>query len=136
MSYTERDMQSRFTKWLRNQRRKGNFTHSAVFELKCCKKPSLGLYDFQEQQLPKLRAATTDKGVYKKLTDLDPGLKPCDAMQVVNSKAYIVIEWYEKHATHEIVMIEIDDWDEWFEDADRKSIPKEEAYNIGEVYNI
>ncbi len=139
MSYTERDLTSRFSKWLREQRRDhDNFKFSAAFELKVCKKPSLGLYDFQPQQLPALRRAKhkDKRGVYKKISDLDINRCPFDSFLLYNVNAYIVVEFYKKHTTHEIIMIDIDDFDSWFENHDRKSIPKDEAERIGDAYKI
>jgi hypothetical protein len=50
--------------------------------------------DFQPQQIPYLVQAQ-EGCVYKKLSDLDPSLKPFDSVQLCYTPSYAVICWYK-----------------------------------------
>ena len=96
MPYPESKFQSAFTKWLREQQKEGNFLFSFGYELKV-KKTGKRLNfksDFQPQQLSKLKQ-TKDGCVHKKLSDIDPSLKPYDGMNVCGN-AFLIIHWYNK----------------------------------------
>ena len=105
---TERDFQSLFRTWA-----KENILFSAAFELKCVdldKKKSISFVsDFQPQQIPSLKKAK-ESCIYHKLSDLVPGAKPFDVMQICNSPAFVVILFYQKRIKKRMYMIDVDDW--------------------------
>lgn len=122
----ESDAQSRFTKWIRQ----GNYNQSAAFELKLAKGNSaLSYSSFQPQQLPMLHKAKHGC-VYKKLSDLDPSLKPFDCLQICNSDAYIIAVWYHERKTLTAYWIDIDKFLEEQSSSSRKSITEQRAKEL------
>lgn len=82
------------------------FDHSAAIEYKI-KKAGKRLNfksDFQPQQLEYLRRAA-EKYVYHKISDIDPGLKPFDAMYLHKTKAYVIVCWYDKGKSKNVYVL-------------------------------
>lgn len=62
--------------------------------------------DFQPQQLEYLkRSAEHPEGVYHKISDMDPSLKPFDAMYLIYAKAYVIVCWYDKGKSKNVYVI-------------------------------
>lgn len=134
MSYLERDFVSDFGAWLRNEQRKvlpeERQTHflfqSMAFEYKCIQKGKRLNFTsgFQPQQLPKLYESKHNC-VYKKLSDLDIGLKPYDAFQICYARAYVIVMWYAPREPKVAYWLDIDQVLHLKEQ--QKSISEEEA---------
>ena len=108
MSYCESDFASEFSKWLRMQRKEGNYLFSFAVEHKVCKKRRLNFTsDFQDQQLPSLYQ-TKHECIYYKLSDLDIGRKPYDAFTMCFEPAYIAVLWYKLRQPKTFYMVDID----------------------------
>ena len=120
---TEKTFQSIFSKWI-----KQNYPYSAVFELKVVdldKKKSISFSkDFQPHQIPMLQQAKHGC-VYKKLSDIDPSLKPFDSFQCCFVPAFIVILFYQKRKKKIMYWVDVDMWLLMQENADRKSATEE-----------
>jgi len=89
---TEKQFQSIFCKWLRNQRKQKIFNYTFAFELKVAKKKLYWKSALQPQQIPELVRAKKSC-VYHKISDQSMGLKPFDGFQICNAKAYLIILW-------------------------------------------
>ena len=127
----EKDIQSLFTKWVRQ-----NYKESAAWELKVCKQGrALAYTAFQPQQIPSLLKAKHEC-IYKKLSDMDPSLKPFDALQICRSKAYVVVVWYKPYCLKEAVWLDIDAFVHEQETSQRKSLTQERARQIAEKVTI
>lgn len=87
---TERQFQSKFCLWLRNQRKKGKFNYTFAFELKVAKGKMNWKAALQPQQIPELIRAKKSC-VYHKISDQSMGLKPFDGFQICNAEAYLII---------------------------------------------
>jgi hypothetical protein len=85
------------------------FNHSCAIEYKTkpFKKRMNYKSDFEPQQLPYLERATTTR-VYKKLSDMDPSLKPFDAFLLVKAKAYVIAGWYKIREYKNVYVIPIE----------------------------
>lgn len=140
MSYTEKQFQSDFTKWLRAEHSAGRQIESAAYELKVKKHGQRLNFksDFQPQQLPKLQEASSKECVSKKLSDADPTLKPFDMFSLCRSGAYVVVLWYQPRAPKEFIMIPIDILIAWrrLYSPEKKSIIEEEAIKLGQTYQL
>lgn len=92
----EKQLQSLLTSYLRKGTK--NFRYSFVYELKIKhnNKPLNIKSDLQPQQIPSLIKART-KCLHKKLSDMDPSLKPFDALQLCNVPAFLICCWYTPH---------------------------------------
>lgn len=129
MSYLESDFQSDFSAWIR----KTKYSFTTAFELKVCKdnKPLGFESSFQPQQLPKLFQAKHGC-VYKKLSDMDPSLKPFDCLQICNARAYVVVLWYAPREPKIMYWIDIDTFLKEKDSSNRKSLTKQRASEICE----
>lgn len=125
----EREFQTMFAK---HNRRVG------VFELKFCKGKSLPFSALAEHQEKALLDASSSTGLYHKITDSpffkDPGgkmrftrPKPFDAFLLKNIDAYVVIMWWVPRKKKMVYYIEIKDWLEMREHANRKSTTEKMA---------
>lgn len=125
-SMKESDIQSLFTKYVRD-----NHRTTAAWELKLKKNGEALSFagDFQPQQLPSLLKAKHGC-VYRKLSDIDPGLKPFDAMQVCQSPAYVVVVWYVPREEKVAYWIDIDQFMTEARESKRKSLTRARASEI------
>lgn len=101
----EKDLQAFMAKYLRQD----NIKHTSVFEYKIIKHPkkSLNLIsDFQPQQIPMLLKAE-NSALYKKLSDLDPTLKPFDAVLIVKAPAYVVALYYTPRKKNRVYFLRV-----------------------------
>lgn len=122
----EKDVQSRFSKWIRQ----GFFPQSAAFELKLTKgNKALSFSGFQEQQLPMLHKAKHGC-VYKKLSDMDPSLKPFDALQICYANSFVVACWYHERKPITAYWIDIDHFLEEQKTSTRKSLTEQRASQL------
>jgi len=136
MAYIEKNMQSRFSKWIRTERLAGRHLYSCAWELKVVKNNKLlALSNFQPQQLPKLWEAKHGC-VYKKLSDADRSLKPYDAQQICYAKAYVVVEFYKPRKPHIMYWIDIDVFLKELEKQKRKSLTEQMIIPISEKYEF
>jgi len=111
-------------------RKNGKFCRSAAFEYKVSHKKRINfLSDFQPQQIDMLYEAKHGC-VYKKHSDLDPGMKPYDASQICYAEAWIVILWYHYRKPKRFQMIDVDKIIEFKKT--HKSITEEEAEEIAD----
>ena len=103
---------------------------SFIFEAKVCnltKKKSIGLYCFEDHQLPTLRKAV-GRGLWYKHPDLGHRT-PGDGM-FFKGEAYVALYWYMPRVLKHCHLIRIQDFDKFFEGADKRSIRQEEAEEI------
>jgi penicillin-binding protein-related factor A (putative recombinase) len=127
---TERDFTTKFNRWL-----KYNWMSSAVFELKICKEKSIPFNAVQPHQLANLRIAKNGVLPYK-IDDSSLGQKPFDIVCMSKVPAYVVIFFYQKRGDNEFVVIDVDHFIDEMETSDRKSITKERAIEIGQIYSL
>jgi hypothetical protein len=107
MSYNEKQLTADFSKWRRKN--KDVINESTAYEFKVCKTKTLNIKrDFQDQQIPMLQTAKREC-IYKKLSDMDFGIKPFDAMQICKVKyAYVGILWYKPRRQKILYLIDVD----------------------------
>lgn len=142
MPYNEKKFTSEFNKWLREMKksipeeeRLHNFWWKSTaleYKLKPADKYLNFKSHFEPQQLPKLFEAKHGC-VYKKLSDLDPSLKPFDAFQICYSQAFVVVCWYHKGTKNpkHVYMVDIDDI--YREMKTKKSLTEERASDLAQV---
>jgi hypothetical protein len=103
---------------------------ASIFEGKLCrldKKKSIGAYDFEDHQLPLLRAAEGE-GFWYKFPDL--GMQtPCDGM-FFKGDGYVALYWWKPRKVKRCTLIRIGDLDKFFTTVTKKSIRQEEAEKI------
>lgn len=121
MPFQEKDMQSLFTKYI-----KQNYPHSAVFELKISKTKSLAFKRVEPHQITALKKAK-HTCVYHKISDFSPEAKPFDAFQVCNTPAFLVILFYKPRKPKTTYWIDIDDWYFHTKISLKKSITEDEV---------
>lgn len=121
----ETDLQHLFRQWIKKNLPK----ESQVYEFKICKEKSLPYHNVQPHQEYYLKKAK-ENGLYHKISDAIPGIKPFDALFIRPKKAFVVIMFYIPHKPKETYLIEIDNWIKYKEQSKRKSITKEECENI------
>lgn len=127
---TERDFTTKFNRWL-----KYNWKSSAVFELKICKEKSIPFNAVQPHQLANLSIAK--KGILPyKIDDSSIGQKPFDIVCMNKVPAYVVIFFYQKRGDNEFVVIDVDHFIDEMETSERKSLTKERAIEIGQIYSL
>ena len=143
MAYLEKHFQSKFTKWWKIQKNLGYFAGSYAIELKLVKAPkkSLSILSFQAQQLPSLQKATTPIGISKKLSDLDPSLKPCDFISMSDANGLVAVQFYKiRQRKPKFIMIEIDDLITAFkkkqDNNQRQTLTEKECKLIGIEYGF
>lgn len=141
--YNEKKFASEFSKWLRIMKksvpeplRPTNYWYRSMaveYKLKKANQHLNFKSHFEPQQLPKLHEAKHGC-IYKKLSDLDPSLKPCDAIQICYSPAYVIVCWYHKGTKNpkHVYMIDIDIVLQERYDG-KKSISEERARDIAET---
>jgi len=134
MPHPESKFQSAFTKWLRCKQKENEFLFSFAYELKVKHKGKRLNFksDMQPQQIPKLLQAK--KGcLHKKLSDLDPSLKPCDGLNVCG-QGFLIIHWYEPRKTPVMYWLDIDKVIQFM--ATHKSISESEAEEIASYKEV
>ena len=115
-----------------------------VFELKFCKGNSLPFSALAKHQEQALLDASSNTGLYHKITDSpffkDPRgkmrftwPKPFDAFLLKNINAYVVIMWWVPRTKKMVYYIEIKDWLEMREYANRKSATEKMAAEYAEA---
>jgi penicillin-binding protein-related factor A (putative recombinase) len=124
----ERDFQTEFGK--RNK-------IIGVFELKFCKGKSLPFSALADHQEKALLAASSSSGLYHKISDFPVFAgskvrfnrpKPFDCVYLSNMDAYVVIMWWVPRKKKMVYYIDIDDFINMRDQADRKSITEEMAH--------
>ena len=106
MPYQEKHFASDFSLWLKTKQLL-KFSFAVEFKLKPYPKRLNFKSDFQPQQIPAL-LKTKHQCIYKKLSDMDPSLKPFDALQICNSKSFVAILFYKPRSPKTFQMIDID----------------------------
>jgi len=110
MAYSEKSFQVEFGK---------NNTQEGVFELKITKSRSVRFDAVQPHQREALLNAQSDDGVYHKIADqtIGRGLnfgytqpKPFDCFLIRNTRAYVVVMFYEPRKRKMVYYIEIKTW--------------------------
>jgi len=145
--YNEKKFQTDFAAWLRKKQksipiiqRKTNFWHRTMaLEYKALptNKRLNWKSHLQPQQLPSLYKAKHGC-IYKKISDIDPSLKPFDAFQICHSPAFLVVCWFSKAPTlprtktvylldPDIILREIDQYK-------TKSLTQQRAEEIATLY--
>jgi hypothetical protein len=117
---TERDFQTRFTRWARH-----NIKESCACELKICKTKTLPFSAVKVHQRSSLLAAKKACLVYK-IPDVGFDQKPFDCVILNKTSAYLVVLFHVKRGDNEFYMIDIDTVEDIIA-AGRKSIDKETA---------
>lgn len=125
--YTEAQMASDFSKYLRTNSDADvlKFPFAVEYKLKKNNKPLNFKADLQPQQLPML-LKTLSGCVYHKISDMTPGIKPYDAIQICHAPAFLAVMWYEPRKPKTVYLIDA----RMIEDTIKKgfkSIGKEEA---------
>lgn len=105
----ESDFQSLFTKWIRLNRVQCAIDKTTVWELKIAKGSSLPFSRLEEHQEFALLEAKHGC-VYHKISDQSVGRKPCDAIQICHSPAFVVVLYYVPHQTKLMYWVDIDAW--------------------------
>lgn len=127
MAYLERDFQRDFNKWCKHK-----FPYTAAFELKATKGQSIPFNAVQEHQLHALWVAKHEVLAFK---IPDCGFQnPFDSITLAGVPAFVVIMFEAK--TDKFFMIDVDDWIQEQENADRKSLRVERAAEIGHVCSL
>lgn len=124
MSFTERDMQSLWTKWLK----KNKWDHCAAFELKITKRKNLNFNRVAEHQAYYLNKGENGGFAYK-ISDMSPGLKPFDCLHF-EGLGYIVIMFYEPRKKKVAYAISIKEWGWYIQQSARKSITEDKAKEL------
>lgn len=106
MAYSEKQFASEFSKFIKENATLHNLDFSMALELKVKEAPKRLNFktDFQPQQIPYLVQAQNGC-VYKKLSDLDPSLKPFDSVQLCFTPSYAVICWYKPRQYKKVYFI-------------------------------
>jgi len=125
----EKDFQREFHKWC-----KYNWHVTSAFELKLCKEKSLPFAEVKPHQVLALYNAKHNR-IFYKIPDDSIGQKPFDCFMLEQCQAYIVIMYYEL-GQKEFVMIDIDDYIRVSAVLTRRSLTRECAYAIGNVYKL
>ena len=134
MSYNEKKMQSEFTAWMRDQKKKGKFNFSMVFELKVCHQKRFAFSKIEEHQITSLNKAN-QSCLFHKISDQGMGFKPFDGFQICNVPAYLIILFYEPRKPKELIWIPIQHLNYLKQDNSTiKSITEEEAKQIGQTH--
>ncbi len=134
----EREFATKVNKWLREQRKKGEMLYPLAIEYKIVNAPKKSISfvgDFQPQQIPALKQAK-DGCIYHKLSDLDPRVKPFDAIQICHSYAYIVILFNKPRQKKIMHWVDVDDWLELQNSTNRKSATEEMIAKVSEKYTL
>jgi len=95
----EKHFQSKFMHWFLANRQ--HFKDNVVFEPKVTLGGTFNLRTWRKKQplqYVRLMDANTDKGVFWKISDLDPRTKPWDCFFISNAPAYLVI-YFDKYQT-------------------------------------
>lgn len=122
----ESDMQSKFTAWMD----KSDYYKNAAWELKLSKENNaLAFNSFRPQQLPSLYKAKHNR-VFKKLSDMDPTLKPFDCMQVCYAEAWVIAGWHHERKGITAYWIDIDVFLQAQKESQRKSITESECATL------
>jgi len=127
----EKDIQQIFK--MKNKKR-------GVFELKLCKGISMPFNHVADHQIEALKAVSTDKGLYHKISDSPVSYggqrftkpKPFDCFVLNNIPAYVVICWYIPRVKREFHYIPIQKFIEKRNNTKRKSITEEMSAEIAE----
>lgn len=124
---TEADFQTRFSKWAKH-----NIKHTAAFELKICKEPSMPFNAVKEHQVANLLSARNRSLIYK-IPDAGFDIKPFDCFMLSGCEAYVVVLFYQKRGDKEFYMININDYVKLMESSERKSLTKIDAQSWASI---
>lgn len=136
MSYQEKDFQSDFTRWLRENAEGFGLDFTFAYELKICKQKRFPFSRIEPHQITSLKR-TKDACQRHKISDSAIGFKPYDGYQICYSPAYLIILWYTPRKAKCPIWIDIDDFLSFRENEGKepkKSITEEEALTIGKTY--
>ena len=127
-------LQSKVTKYLLRTNHHLRFSFPYELKIKNNNKPLNLKSDLRPQQVPAMIRARKNK-LHKKLTDLDPSLKPCDAMFYYKSPSFIAVCWYTPRKPKLIYWMNPIKVNEAIEQG-IKSIKQDEAFNYTEYVSI
>lgn len=91
------------------------------------KKKSIGVYDFEDHQLPNLRKVI-GAGLWYKFPDLGYQT-PGDAV-FIKGDGWVALYWYLPRKIKLCTLISIQDFDKFIEESGKKSIRQQEAQEI------
>lgn len=139
----EKDFQRIFGKWIRENELDG----TAVFELKICKGKSIPFNALAKHQKENLLHAKheycyhkiNDAPIYSGMKTRFTNPKPFDCFVIKDVDAYVAIWFYVPYQSkkkRKMVWIDIDIWCELEKELDRKSIPKDLAFEKGIVKSL
>lgn len=133
----EKDFQTKFLKWLKNNPEK--IKGSAAFELKLTKKSSLPFDAVKPHQVDALLAVKSS-GLSYKIPDDSRGYKPFDCFRLNTPNAFVVVQFYTPYEK-EFFIIDILDWqrlrmDEGAKEKGRKSLTRELAMEYGRPFYL
>lgn len=145
MAYKEKNFQTLFTHFMRENRRLF-LQKSYAFELKVEKGKSFAFSKFPVHQIIALRKAKHNKygGVYQKISDSPifagqqtrfTRKKPFDCFLITNAEAYLIIHFYELRKPKVMIWIDIDIFRKLkreFMAQGRKSAKKDELFKIAQ----
>ena len=109
MSYSERNLTSDFSKYLRKDPASEvlSFTFAIEFKLKKGKQRLDFIKDFQPQQIPSLLKANNGC-VYHKISDQGMNMKPFDSFQICDSRAFVGVMWHKPRKPKMLYLLNVD----------------------------
>ena len=125
MAFQEKNMQSLFTKWLKN-----NGKESAAYELKITHTNTLPFSKIAPHQYTELLKVRMGVQVHK-ISDSAIGYKPYDCYSLYRSPAYLVVMFYKPRQKKKAYLIDILDLLEIKETPGKKSLREEDCIKYG-----
>ena len=119
-------------------------TIAGVFELKLCKGTSFPFSNIADHQITALQSASSEQGLYHKLTDQPVSIHqedqkmrftrpaPFDCFLIKNYPAYLVVMYYVPRVKKMVYYLKIEDLIKMIETADRKSMTEKMAIEYAE----
>ena len=127
--YVESDLQGKICRWL------GDTPFDMVGESKVSSGGTINFNDFEDQQLPSLVAANSDKGLYHKPSDMLRLKKPFDFFCCVNRPAYVVAQFWKNRQQEICYLLDIKKVME-IKESGAKSLKEEDFMLWGRVINL
>ena len=123
----EKDLQSKFTRWLKTNKKPG------AYELKLCKTKSMPFSAVKEHQINALFKAQTE-GIAYKISDFSPGYKPFDCF-FLYAPAFVVIGFWQPRKLR-VYMINVSEFIQMKAYSSRRSLTEEMAKGHGRIINL
>lgn len=130
MAYVETDFTAEMSSLIKKHGEEYDLDMSFAVEYKTKKaKTRLNFKsDFQPQQIGYLLRAQ-DQCVYLKLSDIDPSLKPFDALQICHVPSYLIVCWYSPRVYKNVYVISAKTLQKFIEEGN-KSLSEQEASSL------